>query len=368
MKSLPLLPRHRSRGARISDTTPPFVLAFGDVPEEYRAATEQSVVFDHSDRELVTVTGPDAAGFLHRLLANTVRTLEPWRGNSNLLLSGKGKVQFEFDLAVEPDAIRLSVRRGQAAGLVRALDTYHFAEKLTLTDASESHAPLSLCGPRAAEAIESALGVAPPVEDHRTALASFRDAPTRVTALPVAGSSGWRVDAGPAALEGLWDALVAAGARPAGRIAYDILRVEAGAAEPGEDIDDTVYPQEARLERAFSLDKGCYIGQEVVAKIDTYGGLNKRMVALAVSHDDPIPSGTRLHRQDDGEWRDLGLVTSWAYSFVLDTGLVLAYVKRRHQAPGTVFTLGDPGRPLGEAKVVPLPVRPGALAPTGEFE
>ena len=147
----------------------------------------------------------------------------------------------------------------------------------------------------------------------------------------------------------------------------DILRVEAGAARAGDDVDDTIYPQEARLERAFSLDKGCYIGQEVVAKIDTYGGLNKRLVALSVSHDDPVPRGTRLFRQTEegGEWRDLGVVTSWAYSFELDTGLVLAYVKRRHQAPGTSFRLGDGP---AEATVVALPVRADAVALTGEFE
>ncbi|NUP97924.1 MAG: pseudouridine-5'-phosphate glycosidase [Planctomycetaceae bacterium] len=159
-----------------------------------------------------------------------------------------------------------------------------------------------------------------------------------------------------------------AGAVPAGRIAHDCLRVEAGAAEQGVDVDDSIYPQEARLERAFSLDKGCYIGQEVVAKIDTYGGLNKRLVALRISHDDPLPAGTRLYRDDEGEWRDLGVVTSWAYSFVLDTGLALAYVKRRHQGAGTRFHLGDAQGSLGQAVIVPLPVRPTALAPTGEFE
>ena len=84
-------------------------------------------------------------------------------------------------------------------------------------------------------------------------------------------------------------------------------------------------------------------------------------------HDDPVARGTRLYRQADGggEWRDLGLVTSWAYSFELDTGLVLAYVKRRHQAPGTVFRIGDGP---AEATVVALPVRSDAVAVTGEFE
>ena len=102
------------------------------------------------------------------------------------------------------------------------------------------------------------------------------------------------------------------------------------------------------------------MGQEVVAKIDTYGGLNKRLMALQIDHGDPVARGTRLYRQEEGAWRDLGLVTSWAYSFELDTGLALGYVKRRHQAPGTVFRVGEgPSR----ATIVALPVRSDALVP-----
>ena len=102
-----------------------------------------------------------------------------------------------------------------------------------------------------------------------------------------------------------------------------------------------------------------------MAKIDTYGGLNKRLVALKVSHNDPVARGTRLLRLDDGEWRDLGVITSWAYSFAMDTGLVLAYVKRRHQKVGTEFRIGEGP---ATATIVPIPVRANAVAPTGEFE
>jgi len=166
----------------------------------------------------------------------------------------------------------------------------------------------------------------------------------------------WRLDAGPKGAAILWEALVDAGARPAGRVVWDSLRAEVGVAQPGEDIDENIYPQEARLENAFSLEKGCYIGQEVVAKIDTYGGLNKLLCLLRVDHDDPVARGTRLHRQDPDskEWRDLGVATTWAYSFALDCGVVLAFVKRKHQEPGTEFRLGEgPGR----ATLVELPVR-----------
>lgn len=176
---------------------------------------------------------------------------------------------------------------------------------------------------------------------------------------------GCLLDAGAAAAPALWTRLREAGARPAGLVVRDILRVEAGQALYGEDLDENVYPQEARLEDAFSLTKGCFIGQEVVAKIDTYGGLNKRLVGLKVSHGDPVARGTRLFLDEDGERRDLGLITSWAYSFALDTGLALGFVKRKHQKPGTRFFLGESG---ATAEIVPIPVRSGAVPVTGEFE
>jgi folate-binding protein YgfZ len=138
-------------------------------------------------------------------------------------------------------------------------------------------------------------------------------------------------------------------------VARDSLRAERACALWGVDVDENVYPQEARLEEAVADDKGCFVGQEVVAKIDTYGGLNKRLFALAVAHDDPLPRGTRLLGASADE--DLGLVTTWAYSFALDGGIVLAYVKRRHQEVGTRFALSD-GR--GEATLLALPIEPRA--------
>ncbi|MEZ5976475.1 MAG: glycine cleavage T C-terminal barrel domain-containing protein [Planctomycetota bacterium] len=128
---------------------------------------------------------------------------------------------------------------------------------------------------------------------------------------------------------------------------FDSLRAESVTAQWGVDLDDSVYPQEARLDDAFSLSKGCYIGQEVVAKIDTYGGLNKRLHLLRVGDEDPVAPGTRLFGAPEtpgGEARDLGVVTTWAWSFALDGGVVLAYVKRKHQEPGTQFALGEGDR------------------------
>lgn len=326
---------------------------------------ESAALFDETERGRIEIRGEEACAFLHRILASDVRSLAEGRGQRSLLLSAKGKVLFDFDLFRVADGASLSLPAGTATRLLAALDTYLFAEKVSLADTSAEHAPLALCGPTARDLVSRATGLEVPADDHSWNRGRSGNLELFVARVPVAGSSGCLVDAGAEGASELWTRLKEAGAKPAGIVARDILRIEAGRALYGEDVDESVYPQEARLQDAFSLTKGCFIGQEVVAKIDTYGGLNKRLVGLKISHDDPVPRGTRLLLDEGGERRDLGVVTSWAYSFVLDTGLALAFVKRKHQEPGTVFHLGDGD---ATAEIVPLPVRSGALPISGGSE
>jgi folate-binding protein YgfZ len=359
-----LLPVHRAAGARLGAGDAPALLTYGDVPGEYRAALETCALFDETDRGALRISGEDAVAFLHRLLASDVKSLGPGAGQRSLLLSSKGKVLFEFDLHRRTDDLWLSAPPDSAAGLASALEMYHFSEKV-LVEKDDRHAPIAVCGPDSARIVESAVGVPPPSQDHAWKVGRFEGADVIVSRVTVAGSPGLRLDAGAERAAALWSALRERGARPAGVVARDSLRVESGSALYGVDVDENVYPQEARLESAFSLTKGCFVGQEVVAKIDTYGGLNKRLAALRISNDDPVPRGTRLLREEDGEMRDLGLVTSWAYSFALDAGAALGYVKRRHQEPGTRFRLGETG---AAAEIVPFPIRAGAASVTSGRE
>jgi len=287
------------------------------------------------------VRGKDAMDFLHRLLANHVKTLRPGRGNANLLLTPKGKVRFAFELLRLPEHFELSTSPGRAAELVAALEHFHFSERVELADTSAGHAPLELEGPTADALVVRLAGVELERVPHAWRALSWRGAELALVAL---GPRAWRLDCGPERVLELWEALVAGGATPCGLVVRDSLRVEAGRSLAGLDVDENVYPQEAGLDDAFALDKGCYVGQEVVAKIDTYGGLNKRLLPLRIDHSDPVRRGAKLFRDEDGERRELGLVTSWAYSFALDTGLALAYVKRHHQAAGTTFELEGGGR------------------------
>ena len=359
MQASPLIDLHTAAGARLADrpeapgATAP--LTFGDVPGEVAAVRGACALFDATDAGGVRIGGDEASAFLHRLLANDVKAVAVGAGNRNLLLTPKGKVRFDFGLArEEAERFLATTQPGRAAELIAALDMYLFQDAVELEDASETLAPLELGGPQAPRVVEAVLGCAPPAVPHAFAEVPFEGGTVRITPLAVAGSPGLRLDGGPDLAPRLWPALVEAGARPAGLVARDFARVESGAALTGVDVSEDVYPQEAGLEDAFSLDKGCYIGQEVVAKIDTYGGLNKRLLALRVSHDDPVAPGTRLTVAGDDGPRDLGMVTSWGYSFALDGGLVLAYVKRKHQETGTTFQLGEAG---AQATIVEPPVR-----------
>jgi aminomethyltransferase len=340
----PLLDHFRTSGVHMAERpeAPGYAspLAFGDVPAEYAAARAGCALLDASDRGRATVRGRDATDFLHRLLANHVKTLRPGHGNANLLLSPKGKVQFTFELLRRAEDFELSTPPGRSRELVAALERFHFSEQVELVDTSAGHAPLELAGPSADSLVARLAG-----EELVLARHAWRALPWRGTELVLVAldSGAWRLDCGSARVVELWEALRSLGATPCGLVVRDSLRVEAGRALAGLDVDENVYPQEAGLEHAFALDKGCYVGQEVVAKIDTYGGLNKRLLALRVDHSDPVRRGTRLWREDDGERRELGLVTSWAYSFALDTGLALGYVKRHHHAPGTTFELEGGG-------------------------
>jgi folate-binding protein YgfZ len=355
MTDSPILPYHQRAGARMLGTEGSTLLTYGDVPAEYRAGLDDAILFDCTDRGMVRVTGTDALEFLHRITSCEVHGLSVGQGCAGLLLDSKGKVLQMFDLAHSGDeCFDLSTPPGQASELIAALDTYIFTEAVELSDETPGHAPIDMVGSHAGSVLGSVMGEVPEALLHHFEAVESDWGPLRITNLPILGAPGWRLDGSPEQMLEIWETLATSGAQPGGLVARDSLRVEAIEAVWGVDVGTSIYPQEARLESAFSLTKGCYIGQEVVAKIDTYGGLNKRLMALRVDHDDPVAAGTRLWREVNGEWRDLGVSTSWGYSFALDCGLVLAYVKRKHQEVDTVFRLGEGP---GTATLVPEPIR-----------
>ncbi|TAJ07456.1 MAG: hypothetical protein EPO68_16490, partial [Planctomycetota bacterium] len=198
LRTSPLSSAFEAGGARVRATPlGPEVLAFGSVPDEYAAATARAALFDATTRGNVTVTGADAAAFLHRITANAVRALEPGAGGANLLLNAKGKVLHTFGLLCTPQGFELSTEPGRAAALMTELDRYLFSEKVVLADASERHAPLELCGPDAFAIARAACGVATPAASGAYTEADAAFGRVRAVRCAVAGSDGLRLETAP---------------------------------------------------------------------------------------------------------------------------------------------------------------------------
>lgn len=352
LQPAPLESVHRAAAARLGHGTDPRCVSdFGDPAAELAALEQGAGVLDETDLGALRIEGPDALDFLQRLLANDVRGLEPGRVQRNLLLSAKGKVLHTFELARLRAGLLLAYTApGRSAPLAEDLEAYRFAEDLELAVADAEHAPLALLGPRAAPTLARVLpGVELPAEG-RVAQIAWDGRTLLVLRRARYGAPGFLLDAGPAPAAALWRALCDAGAQPVGRLAREARRIAAGETLPAVDVDDTRYPQEARLEDAFSLSKGCYVGQEVVAKIDTYGGLHRRAVVLELDSELSVEPGSPL--REPGSGSEIGRVTS-AGPVPGGRALALGFVKLEHEAPGTRLSIGDGSR--GATVVPPRP-------------
>jgi folate-binding protein YgfZ len=166
------------------------------------------------------------------------------------------------------------------------------------------------------------------------------------------GEEEYDLWAGRDALARLWERLVANGAMPVGREAWNVLRVEAGVVWYGVDVDATTLLLEAPLEDVYSLTKGCYIGQEVVARITYRGHVNRKIVGLSFP-DSRIP-GAGAPVTVDG--KEAGRITSTVVSPASGRGIALAFVRREHWEPGTAVLVGGEGGTL-PAEVAALPFR-----------
>jgi folate-binding protein YgfZ len=142
-----------------------------------------------------------------------------------------------------------------------------------------------------------------------------------------------------------------AGARPAGREACEILRVEAGLPREGADIDETTFaPEVGRIAETISYTKGCYLGQESIVMARDRGQVNRTLVGVKLPQG-PVPHGTLLFAQG----KEVGRVTSSVRSPRLGAALGLAYVRRGHQEPGTTLEVEAAGN-RAAAEVIRLPV------------
>ena len=299
-----------------------------------QAAGEQRVVhegcglLDRSERGKLALTGADAKSLLQGQVTNDVEALTPGTGCYAALLTPKGKMLGDLRVLDTGTELWLDTERAALQAIFNVLHRALLGADAVLHKRTLEQGLLSLVGPRARQvAGPAAAGLG---DEHANANANVGG----VDALLVATDLGVDLvcaagDAGPLA-----GALVANGAQPVSEQAAEVLRVERGRPRYGVELDDTVIPQEAGLnDRAVSFTKGCYVGQETVARLHYKGKPNRHLRGLRLSA--PADPGTPL--VVDG--REVGRLGSSVLSPRLGPiGLALV---RREAPPGTTVAVGD---------------------------
>lgn len=329
---------------------------YGDPAAEYAAAREDAAVIRRTDRSFIRVHGRDPQRMVQGLVSNDVVNTPADRAVYATVLTPKGKMVADTRIlrrAVESGVeLLLETAAGAADGMAAHLRKFVPPLFARFEDATSAWSLFTVPGPRAAELIRGAFGVdvAGSAEDvvHET---SHDEGPVTVIATSHADVEGYDVLVPAAAAERVWQLLQDAGARPIGHATLDVLRIEAGTPVWGAELDENTIPLEAGLRtRAISESKGCYTGQEVIIRILHRGHVNWQLRGVLLGDAESPARGTALVREADG--KQVGRVTSAAWSPKHGQAIALAYVRREVELPG-VLRLGDvTGR---EATVVELP-------------
>lgn len=241
-------------------------------------AARESLAYRVRPSGALDVGGADRVAFLQGQLTQDVKAMSPGEVRPAAGLSPKGRIVFLARVLALPDTLRLLVPFDAREGILAHLKKYVIFQKVAIADRSSDFALVGLYGPRAA-------GIA---------------APDGAIALPQEGEFSAESLVPSERLEDFQRILTDAGAARVTEATAEILRVEAGRPRFGSDVDTSHFPDEVGLDAAISTTKGCYVGQEIVARTRTYGRVNRRLVGFRFP-DGPVAAGALLKRPEEAE-------------------------------------------------------------------
>ena len=313
----------------------------------YEAALTRAAFIHQQNAGYLCIRGADRRTFLQRQSTNDLNLLAPDRLLATVLTSPSARILDVFMLYEEgPDTVAALSLPGQAARTFQYLKSrIFFMDKVTLEDASAAFAQFDLIGPQAPSVLQG-LGLTQVLVENQLLQTALAGIP--VTLFQLDGF-GYRLVSDSRDVAGVLSTLAGAGVEQLSNESYEVLRVEAGLPAANAELTEDYTPLETGLDRAVSDSKGCYTGQEVIARQLTYDKVTQRLVGLRLNA--PASPGERLLSPSEG--RSAGKVTS-AVTSPRFGPIALGVVRRPYDVPGTRLALSsNPGAP--EATVTPLP-------------
>ena len=316
----------------------PVVLHYGDIAREYGALREGAMLVDRSFRGRMRLGGAKAPELITGMVTNDVLALRSGMGQYAAALSPKGKIVADPRIFVRDDHLLIDIPPRAWTGWVALVRKYINPRLAPYTDVSSEIRDIGIFGKSSRRITAAVSGIA---ADQLAALQPYSHISSESDghSLIVArsneiGLEGYEIFLPAERFAQSWQLAVDAGARPGGLLAWEVARIEAGRPEWGLDMDDNTIPQEANFDEleAISYTKGCYVGQEVVARVHFRGHVNRHLRGLLFGQADPPPPGALLFDQSE---KQVGEVRSSALS--PRRGAVALAMVRREVEPGATL-------------------------------
>ncbi len=334
------------------------------VTRGYRRLNESAGLVDRSSRVRLKISGPDRAKFLHNLTTNEIKKLLPSKGRETFVTSPQGKTLGFLTVLATQEGFLLVRTDPQGANLVLPhLNKYGIFDDVAIEDESASTFELHIAGPRAEDLVASIAGVMPGGDDLNHSMSSVDGIPIRLIRESPTGRPGFTIIGESAGSNEIRSRLRQQG-QAAGigdleidEAAFSAMRIEAGTPVFGQDLTEKNLPQElGRDARAISFVKGCYLGQETVARIDALGHVNQMLRGFrSDSPAERFEAGDVL--QAGG--KPVGHLTSVAYSPGWNRWVALGYLRESaRQAEAPLSIVRQDGREIGRVIVCELPMIP----------
>jgi folate-binding protein YgfZ len=312
----------------------PVDLSYGAPFDEYSALVSGCGVADLGERTQLEVLGKDRALFLHNLCTQEIRRRKSREGCEAFFLDVQGRILFHACLFVSLDSIAIESAAGMAGPLTAHLDRYLIREDVRIEDRSSDWGQLYCGGPGAAAVLAAAGASQLPQGSLEHAWIDLEGHSVSLRARALTDQPGYCLVGPRAAMPVLRQRLLACGARLVGRAALEAARIEALVPFLHQDFPEKTLPQEVGRDAAcICFTKGCYLGQETVARIDALGHVNRHLAGIVFMGADVPPPATEVLAAGSM----VGRVVSSAFSPPRGTAVGLAYLKRGHHAQETVL-------------------------------
>lgn len=302
-----------------------------EVRSQYEALTAGVGLAELTGRTQIELTGNDRATFLNNFCTNDIKRLTPGTGCEAFITSVQGKTIGFVNVFCGEESIVVETTPDQAESLIGHLDRYLITEDVRLTDRSTQWTEILVSGRQAKSVLASACDAAVPAEALSHVNCTIRAAGVSLRRAEITGPNCFLLNCQTSDAATVAAHLTESGATACSSDAVEICRVENGTPIFGRDITDKNLPQEVnRNEHAISFTKGCYLGQETVARLDALGHVNRLLVAVKFAGDEIPSHGVELFAAE----KNVGCVTSAVYSPRFDSALALAYIRTSHSEPG----------------------------------